>query len=72
MTTVTLNIDEDLLEKAKAGLEQRGLSLDEFFSNVLAPYAEGEVSIREYEALSRRHFIVRPAKPLIYNEINEQ
>ena len=29
MTTVTLTVDDELLEKAKAGLEQRGLTLDD-------------------------------------------
>jgi hypothetical protein len=71
MTAVTLNVDEDLLEKAKAGLQQRGLTLEELFSNALTPYAEGEATIREYEGLLRRHFYLRHAKPYTQDEVNE-
>lgn len=71
MTTVTLTIDEELLQRAKIGLEQRGLTLDNLFTNALSPYSEGEECIRAYEGLLRRHFFLRPTRPYIMGDTKE-
>lgn len=71
MTTVTLNVDKDLLEKATIGLQTRGLTLEQLLINALAPYAAEEATIREYEALLRRHFYLRHVRPYTQDEPKE-
>jgi len=47
--TVTLNIDEEIVERARKVAEERGLSLDEFFGDVVQGIASRDVSTMPIE-----------------------
>jgi succinate dehydrogenase flavin-adding protein (antitoxin of CptAB toxin-antitoxin module) len=70
MTTVTLNIDEDLLEKAKKGMRESDVTLDEVVAKALVPYAEDEQDMRDYDELMARLNYVKAAGPYTRDAMN--
>ncbi len=72
MTTVTLNIDAVLLEKAKKGMQERDVTLDEVVAKALVPYTEGEQDMQEYDDLMARLRYVKAAGPYTRDEMNER
>jgi metal-responsive CopG/Arc/MetJ family transcriptional regulator len=62
MTTVTLNIDEALLEKSENGMRDRHVTLDEVVEKAVMPYLEEEQDMREYdELMARLTYVKRPS-----------
>ena len=72
MTTVTLNIDEALLEKAKNGMREHDVTLEEVIEKALMPYVEEEQDMHEYDELMARLTYVKSAGPYTRDEMNER
>jgi len=72
MTTITLNIDNSFLEKAKNGMRDHHVTLEEVVHQALMPYVEEEQDMREYDELVARLSYVKSAGPYTRDEMNER
>lgn len=72
MTTVTLNINEALLEKAKNGMRDHHVTLDEVVERAIMPYVKNEQDMREYDEFMAKLRYVKSAGPYTRDEMNER